>query len=400
MQKKNYYLESVLDLNASNVWGTEAQELLELWQKDIKEEGFSSSEEKVLNVIRLAFDVYHFDPKDDREVMRYSDGNYVILPCVDKRKGAVAIRKKEIRRITDLSYENIKHITASDLLKLIEGNFGGGWDSISLTIKDIIESAFDISTTTLPASRIHAAGGTLERTPDGFNINEGVGATHTETLPDRVQKAGCDIGIALDGDADRLIMADRRQVYNGDQLLYLIAKDRMNRGVLSGVVGTLMTNFAIEKQFKKLGVPFHRAKVGDRYVLEVMLREGIDLGGEGSGHLIILDKQTTGDGIVSSLQVLSVLARNRSTLESVLSEVALTPQVLINRRYKAGYVWSEDQTLLDAIKAASKELEGKGRVLVRASGTEPLVRVMVECEDIAEAKKHAQALAELIPLEA
>ena len=145
MQKKNYYLESVLDLNASNVWGTEAQELLDLWQKDIKEEGFSSSEEKVLNVIRLAFDVYHFDPKDDREVMRYSDGNYVILPCVDKRKGAVAIRKKEIRRITDLSYENIKHITASDLLKLIEGNFGGGWDSISLTIKDIIESAFDNS---------------------------------------------------------------------------------------------------------------------------------------------------------------------------------------------------------------------------------------------------------------
>ena len=237
-------------------------------------------------------------------------------------------------------------------------------------------------------------------TPDGFNINEGVGATHTETLPDRVQKAGCDIGIALDGDADRLIMADRHQVYNGDQLLYLIAKDRLNRGALKGVVGTLMTNFAIEKQFKTLGVPFHRAKVGDRYVLEVMLKEGIDLGGEGSGHLIILDKQTTGDGIVSSLQVLSVLARNRSTLESVLSEVALTPQVLINRRYKAGYVWNEDQSLLDAIKTVSKELEGKGRVLVRASGTEPLVRVMVECEDIGEAKKHAQALAELIPLEA
>ena len=209
-----------------------------------------------------------------------------------------------------------------------------------------------------------------------------------------------DIGIALDGDADRLIMADRHQVYNGDQLLYLIAKDRLNRGELKGVVGTLMTNFAIEKQFKTLGVPFHRAKVGDRYVLEIMLKEGIDLGGEGSGHLIILDKQTTGDGIVSSLQVLSVLARNRSTLESVLSEVALTPQVLINRRYKAGYVWNEDQALLDAIKAVSKELEGKGRVLVRASGTEPLVRVMVECEDIGEAKKHAQALAELIPLEA
>ena len=183
MQKKNYYLESVLDLNASNVWGTEAQELLELWQKDIKEEGFSSSEEKVLNVIRLAFDVYHFDPKDDREVMRYSDGNYVILPCVDKRKGAVAIRKKEIRRITDLSYENIKHITASDLLKLIEGNFGGGWDSISLTIKDIIESAFDISTTTLPASRIHAAGGTLERkVADGYEALEIAKGTWVEAI--------------------------------------------------------------------------------------------------------------------------------------------------------------------------------------------------------------------------
>ena len=137
MPKKNYYLESVLDLNASNVWGIDAQELLELWQKDIKEEGFSASEDKVLNIIRLAFEVYHFDPKDDREVLRYNNGDYVILPGVDKHKGAVAIRKKEIRRITDLSYENIKHVTAFELLKLIEGNFGGGWDSISLAIKDI-----------------------------------------------------------------------------------------------------------------------------------------------------------------------------------------------------------------------------------------------------------------------
>lgn len=183
MQKKNYYLESVLDLNASNVWGTDAQELLELWQKDIKEEGFSASEEKVMNVIRLAFDVYHFDPKDDREVMRYNNGDYVILPGVDKHKGAVAIRKKTIRRITDLSYENVKHITASDLLKLIEGNFGGGWDAISLAIKDIIESAFDISTTTLPASRIHAKGGTLERkVADGYEVLEIPKGTWVEAI--------------------------------------------------------------------------------------------------------------------------------------------------------------------------------------------------------------------------
>ena len=173
MQKKNYYLDSVLDLNSSNVWGVDGQELLDLWQKDIKDEDFASSEEKVLNIIRLAFDVYHFDPKDEREVKRYGTGEYVILPGAGKYKDAIAIRKKTIRQITDLSYENIKHITAAQLLSLIEANFGGGWESISLTIRDIIESAFDISTTTLPASRIHAPGGTLERkVADGYEVLE------------------------------------------------------------------------------------------------------------------------------------------------------------------------------------------------------------------------------------
>lgn len=233
--------------------------------------------------------------------------------------------------------------------------------------------------------------------PDGFNINEGVGATHTETLPERVARAGCDIGIALDGDADRLIMADRSQVYNGDQLLYLIAKARFDQGGLRGAVGTLMTNYAIEKQFKALGIPFHRAKVGDRYVLEVMLREGIEIGGEGSGHLIILDKQTTGDGIVSSLQVLAVLVQKQSTLAKELSDVPLTPQVLINRRFPKGYVWTEDEALAKAMQKATETLEGRGRILVRASGTEPLIRVMVESEDLEEAKSVAQALASLIP---
>ena len=183
MQKKNYYLESVFDLNASNVWGISAQELLDLWQKDIKDESFSSSEDKVLNIIRLAFDVYHFDSKDDREVARYNNGEYVILPGTDKHKGTIAVRKKEIRQITDLSYENVKHITAADLLKLIEANFGGGWDSISLTIRDIIESAFDISTTTLPASRIYAKGGTLERkVADGYEVLEIPKGTWVEAI--------------------------------------------------------------------------------------------------------------------------------------------------------------------------------------------------------------------------
>lgn len=183
MQKKDYYLESVLDLNASNVWGVDGQELLELWLKDIKEEGFSGSEEKVLNVIRLAFDVHHFDPKDEREVVKYNNGEYAVLPSSDKRKGSVAIRKKVIRQITDLSYENIKHITASMLLSLIERNFGGGWDSISLAIKDIIESAFDISTTTLPASRLHIKGGTLEKkVSDGYDVLEITKGTWTEAI--------------------------------------------------------------------------------------------------------------------------------------------------------------------------------------------------------------------------
>lgn len=233
--------------------------------------------------------------------------------------------------------------------------------------------------------------------PDGFNINEGVGATHTDTLPQRVAKAGCDIGIALDGDADRLIMADSERVYNGDQLLYLIAKDRLVRRGLAGVVGTMMTNFAVEKKLKSLGVEFHRAKVGDRYVLETLQKEGLQLGGEGSGHLIILDKQTTGDGIVSSLQVLAVLVRNRTTLRDALAEVSLTPQVLINCRYPKGYVWTDDENLQRAIAEVSARLEGRGRVLVRASGTEPLVRVMVECEDASEAKQVCEALAGLIP---
>lgn len=183
MQKKNYYLESVLDLNSSNIWGMEALELLELWQKDIKEEGFFSSEDKVLNIIRLAFDVYHFDMKDEREVTKYSNGDYVVLPGTDKRKGAVAIRKKVIRQITDLSYENIKHITAATLLELIAGNFGGGWDSISLSIRDIIESVFDISTTTLPASRLHIKGGTLERkVADGYDVLEITKGTWVEAI--------------------------------------------------------------------------------------------------------------------------------------------------------------------------------------------------------------------------
>ena len=183
MQKKGTYLESTLDLNSGNVWGIEEEELLELWKQDILDEDFVASENKVLNVIRLAFDVYHFDENDERDRIRYTNGDYTILPVSEKQKTSIAVRKRKIRQITDLSYENIKHISAAELLQLIDRNFGGGWDSISLSIKDIIESIFDISTTTLPASRIHAPGGTLERkVADGYDVLEVAKGTWIEAI--------------------------------------------------------------------------------------------------------------------------------------------------------------------------------------------------------------------------
>lgn len=183
MHRKNRSLESILDLNANNVWGADEHELAELWEAEKKEESFSSSEDKLLNIIRLAFEVNHFNPDDEREAGKYKNGDYALITRSESRKGAVAIRKKTIRQITDLSYENIKHISAATLLELIDRNFGGGWDSISLTIKDIIESGFDISTTTLPATRIHAKGGTLERkVADGYDVLEIAKGTWVEAI--------------------------------------------------------------------------------------------------------------------------------------------------------------------------------------------------------------------------
>lgn len=183
MPKKKHYLESILDLNASNIWGTDVQEIVELWERDIKEDDFPMYEDKVLNMLSAAYDVFHFDPKDDRELARYSNPEFVILSGSAKKKGTIAIRKKQIRQISDLSYENIRHLSAAELLKLIDRNFGGGWDSISLSVKDIIESAFDISTTTLPASRIHADGGTLQRkVADGYDVLEISKGTWTEAI--------------------------------------------------------------------------------------------------------------------------------------------------------------------------------------------------------------------------
>jgi len=234
--------------------------------------------------------------------------------------------------------------------------------------------------------------------PDGTNINAGFGATAPAALIAEVKARGADFGVALDGDADRLQLVDQSgRLYSGDELLYLLVTDRLSLGMpVPGAVGTLMTNMAVELGLKKLGVDFVRAKVGDRYVLEELVSRQWQLGGEGSGHLLALDKHTTGDGIVSALMVLQSACRRRQSLAELLSEVELFPQTLINVRLAPGTDWRQSARLADTQEKVDRELAGQGRVLIRASGTEPLVRVMVEARDAALAQRSAQRLADAI----
>ena len=210
-----------------------------------------------------------------------------------------------------------------------------------------------------------------------------------------VRAQHADYGIALDGDADRLMMVDRDgRLFNGDELLYLMVADRLERGdKVPGVVGTLMTNMAVEVALKARGVQFVRARVGDRYVLEELIRNQWVLGGEGSGHLLALDKQTTGDGLVSALQVLQTCVRSGRTMAQLLEKVALFPQTLINVRLQPGQDWKANPRLDAETQAVQAELGDSGRVLIRASGTEPLVRVMVEARDATQARACAERLA-------
>ena len=232
--------------------------------------------------------------------------------------------------------------------------------------------------------------------PDGLNINKGVGATHPQALLEAVKAHGAHYGVALDGDADRLQMVDAEgRLYNGDELLYLIASQRLADGqAVPGVVGTLMTNMAVEVALKARGVQFVRAKVGDRYVLEELDKHGWILGGEGSGHLLVLDRHTTGDGLVSALQVLSACVASGKTMAQLLADVTLFPQTLINVRLLPGQDWKTNTFLSEETQAVQAELGDTGRVLIRASGTEPLLRVMVEARDAAQARHCAQQLAD------
>lgn len=234
--------------------------------------------------------------------------------------------------------------------------------------------------------------------PDGLNINDHVGATHPEALVEAVKVNKADFGIALDGDADRLQVVDSQgRLYNGDELLYLMADERLGRDEnVPGVVGTLMTNMAIEVALAARDVQMVRAKVGDRYVLEEMEKRKWLLGGEGSGHLIALDKHTTGDGLVSALQVLQACVRSGKAMAELLKDVTLFPQTLVNVRLQPGQDWQASPRLASETEAVKAELGNNGRVLIRASGTEPLVRVMVEARDPALAKACAERIAQTL----
>jgi phosphoglucosamine mutase len=234
--------------------------------------------------------------------------------------------------------------------------------------------------------------------PNGTNINAGFGATSPAALVAAVKANGADYGVALDGDADRLQLVDAAgRLYNGDELLYLMVADRLSQGLaVPGAVGTLMTNMAVEVALRDRGVGFVRAKVGDRYVLEELVARGWQLGGEGSGHLLALDKHTTGDGIVSSLLVLQAVTRSRRTLAQLLEDVTLFPQTLVNVRLAPGTDWAANRQLAQAQVDVTRELGDQGRVLIRPSGTEPLVRVMVEARDAVQAQQCAERLAQTL----
>jgi len=235
--------------------------------------------------------------------------------------------------------------------------------------------------------------------PNGKNINDGYGATAPKNLQQVVKENHADIGLALDGDGDRLIMVDADgKLYDGDQLLYIIAKHRQALGTLhGGVVGTLMTNLAFEHAMVKLGIPFARAKVGDRYVMEVLLEKKWQLGGENSGHIICLDKHSTGDGIVSALQVLCALRMKQQTLAQATADLHMYPQILINVKVKGKAAELLELTPVKAeVAKAERDLSGKGRVLLRPSGTEPLLRVMVEGEDGVQVKLWAERIAGVV----
>jgi phosphoglucosamine mutase len=304
------------------------------------------------------------------------------LACVDSH------RLGKARRLED---------AAGRYIEFCKSTFPNSFDLRGLKL--VVDCAHGAAYSVAPAV-FHELGAdviTVGVEPNGFNINDGVGAVHPQQLVHAVRESAADLGIALDGDADRLVLVDGAgRPYNGDQLLYVIVRDRMRDGPVAGAVGTLMTNFALERRLAELKVPFARAKVGDRYVLEMLEENGWSLGGEGSGHLLCLDRHTTGDGIISALQVLAAMRRSAQPLVELTEDLALMPQSLINVRLANGFDWKQHAPLQGQLDQVQRELGGNGRVLIRPSGTEPVLRVMVEAASEESAQRLARRLAESV----
>ncbi len=230
--------------------------------------------------------------------------------------------------------------------------------------------------------------------PDGFNINMGCGSTAPAMLREKVLQSGADVGVGLDGDGDRVILVDAAgNIVDGDQIIYIIAQDRYQKGLLhGGVVGTLMSNYGLEKALAALNVPFLRTRVGDRYVLDALKKQDWKIGGESSGHVVCLDKTTTGDGVIAALQVLAIMVKQGKTLQQLCQGITLLPQMLLNLKTKNAEMLSKHDRVVSVVNALSSKLNGKGRVLLRPSGTEPLLRVMVESDDLHEVQREAKQL--------
>jgi phosphoglucosamine mutase len=333
------------------------------------------------------------NPFDDNGIKFFSaDGNKLpdemelqIEAALDEPMGCVRSESLgKARRIDD---------AAGRYIEFCKGTFPSSLDLRGLKL--VVDCAHGAAYQTAPHVFHELGAEVIEvgTAPNGLNINDHVGATHPQALQAAVLANKAHLGIALDGDADRLLMCDAEgRLYNGDELLYLIVKDRMRQGPVAGAVGTLMSNIGLEQAFARMGLGFARAKVGDRYVLEMLQERGWLYGGEGSGHLLCLDCHTTGDGTISALQVLSAIKRSGQTLAEQTADLTLFPQTLINVKIQRGFDWQHHAGLSQACAQVEAQLGRDGRILIRASGTEPLLRVMVEARDDETAQRHARQI--------